>query len=110
MTANQAMFPVSTMCPTLGVSRAGYYAWRERAPSDSSIVDAELTTRTEAIHQAPRALASRSVKALSATSSPKDLRSALEFKNLLLGESNSPIFVLAAFAIIRSPHCFGQHP
>jgi putative transposase len=54
MTANQAMFPVSTMCRTLGVSRAGYYAWRERAPSARSIADAELTARVKAIHQASR--------------------------------------------------------
>jgi len=54
MTANQAMFPVSTMCRTLGVSRAGYYAWRERAPSARSIANADLTARIKAIHQASR--------------------------------------------------------
>jgi putative transposase len=54
MTANQAMFPVSTMCRTLGVSRAGYYAWRERAPSARSVADADLTTCIKAIHRASR--------------------------------------------------------
>ena len=54
MTANQAIFPISTMCRTLGVSRAGFYAWRDRAPSARSIADAELTTRIKAIHQASR--------------------------------------------------------
>jgi len=54
MTANQAMFPISTMCKTLGVSRSGYYAWRERAPSIRSLADAELTVRIKAIHQASR--------------------------------------------------------
>jgi putative transposase len=54
MTANQAMFPISTMSKTLGVSRAGYYAWRGRAPSARSIADAELSIRIRAIHQASR--------------------------------------------------------
>jgi len=54
MTANQAMFPISTMCKSFGVSRAGYYAWRERAPSARSIADAELTARIKAIHKASR--------------------------------------------------------
>ena len=54
MTANQATFPVSTMSRTLGVSRAGYYAWRGRSPSARSLADAELTARIEAIHRASR--------------------------------------------------------
>jgi putative transposase len=54
MTANQAMFPISTMCKALGVSRAGYYAWRERAPSARSIADTKLTDRIKAIHAASR--------------------------------------------------------
>ena len=54
MTANQAIFPISTMCKALGVSRAGYYAWRERAPSARSIADAKLTDRIKAIHTASR--------------------------------------------------------
>lgn len=54
MTANQAMFAISTMCKTLGVSRSGYYAWRGRVPSTRSIADAELTARIKTIHQASR--------------------------------------------------------
>ncbi len=54
MTANQAMHPISIMCKTLGVSRSGFYAWRERAPSTRSVADAELTARIKSIHQASR--------------------------------------------------------
>jgi len=54
MTANQAMFPIQTMCKVFGVSRAGYYAWCERAASARSKADAALTQRIEAIHQASR--------------------------------------------------------
>ncbi len=54
MTANQAMFTISTMSRTLGVSRSGYYAWRDRSPSARSIADADLTARIKTIHQASR--------------------------------------------------------
>ena len=54
MTASQAMFPVSTMCKSLGVSRAGYYAWLGREPSARSLADAELAERIKAIHKASR--------------------------------------------------------
>ena len=51
------MVPVSTMCRTLGVSRAGSYAWLGRAPSAraSASADAQLTARIEATHKASRA-------------------------------------------------------
>ena len=45
MTANQAMFAISSMCKTLGVSRAGYYAWRDRAPCERALADAALMER-----------------------------------------------------------------
>ncbi len=54
MTVNQAMFPISAMCKTLGVSRSGFYAWRGRSPSARSIADAALTARVKAIHTASR--------------------------------------------------------
>ena len=38
-------FPVDFMCRMLGVSRAGYYAWRNRGPSAHAIRDAELTEK-----------------------------------------------------------------
>lgn len=50
MSANQAVHPVRTMCRALGVSAAGYYAWRERAPSARAIDNAVLTERIRAVH------------------------------------------------------------
>ncbi len=50
MTANQAMFPISTMSRSLGISRSGYYAWRDRPLSARSTADAELTERIKVIH------------------------------------------------------------
>ena len=38
-------FPVDFMCRMLGVSRAGYYAWRNRGPSAHAVRDAELTEK-----------------------------------------------------------------
>jgi putative transposase len=54
MTANQATFPIATMSRIFGVSRAGYYAWRERAASARSKADADLTERIRTIHEASR--------------------------------------------------------
>ena len=54
MTANQAMFPIQTMCKSFGVSRAGYYAWFGREPSARSRADAELAARIKAIHKVSR--------------------------------------------------------
>ena len=50
MTANQAMFPVKTMCQTLGVSRSGFYAWYKRPASARLVADDDLTERIKAIH------------------------------------------------------------
>jgi len=54
MTANQALFPVQIMAKALGVSRSGFYAWRERAPSARAVADAELTVRIKAVHKNSR--------------------------------------------------------
>ena len=35
-------YPVSDLCAALGVSRAGFYAWRQRDPSERDRVDAAL--------------------------------------------------------------------
>jgi len=50
VTANQAEFPVRTLCRVLKVSPAGFYAWRERAPSRRRIANAVMTERIRRIH------------------------------------------------------------
>jgi transposase InsO family protein len=42
------------MCELYGVSRAGFYAWRKRAPSERSCSDAHLLEQVRAIHQDSR--------------------------------------------------------
>lgn len=49
--ANQADFPVRTLCRVLGVSASGFYAWRERAPSQRSINNAVMTERIRQVHK-----------------------------------------------------------
>ena len=55
MKANQAAYPVATMCRLLGVSASGFYAWLERGPSARAQADAQLLTRIAQIHQRSRA-------------------------------------------------------
>ncbi len=54
MSANQATFPVATMGRVLGVSEAGYYAWRHRLPSAHALADAALLKRVRTIHASSR--------------------------------------------------------
>ncbi len=54
MSANQVSFPVATMARVLGVSEAGYYAWRHRSPSAHALVDAALLKRVRTIHASSR--------------------------------------------------------
>ena len=54
MSANQAFFPIATMARVLGVSTAGYYAWRSRPPSARSIADAALLKQVRTIHAVSR--------------------------------------------------------
>lgn len=42
--AEKAQHPVSLLCSVLGVTRAGYYAWRRRVPSRRALGDAELAS------------------------------------------------------------------
>jgi putative transposase len=50
MNANQAAFPVRTMCRVLDVSASGFYDWLDRAPSQRAMDDAVLLERIRAIH------------------------------------------------------------
>jgi len=52
--ANRAKHKVATMCRVLGISPSGYYAWRERAPSQRAQKDAELIKRIRDIHETSR--------------------------------------------------------
>lgn len=44
------------LCKTLGVSRSGYYGWRQRSPSHRAKRDQELQRRIYRIHQESRGL------------------------------------------------------
>ena len=54
MSANQAAFPVAVMARVLGVSKAGFHAWRERAPSARQVADGALLVRVQDVHVASR--------------------------------------------------------
>src|SRR5487761_2358595 len=55
MSANQADFPIATMARVLGVSEAGYHAWRGRPPSAHALADAALLRRVRTMHASSRA-------------------------------------------------------
>ena len=48
--AEKVYYPVVVLCSVLGVSRSGFYAWRERPPAKRKVQDAELGATVEAIH------------------------------------------------------------
>jgi putative transposase len=50
----KARFPVRVLCRVLDVSRAGFYAWQERAPSSHAQADARLGLEITAIHAESR--------------------------------------------------------
>ena len=52
--AHQADYPITTMCRVLGVSTSGYYAWRNREPSERAKEDARLTEVIRSIHERSR--------------------------------------------------------
>ncbi len=52
--AERTNFPVQFMCRMLGVSRSGYYGWRDRPPSRRSRENVALTERIREIHQRSR--------------------------------------------------------
>ena len=48
--ANQAAFPVRTLCRVLGVSSSGYHDWLARPPSRRATDDAVITERIRSLH------------------------------------------------------------
>src|SRR4051794_27019607 len=54
MSANQACFPIAVMARVLGVSKAGYYAWRHRPPSAHARADEMLLARIKTVHISSR--------------------------------------------------------
>lgn len=52
--AEKAYLPVALLCRILGVSRSGYYAWRNRPPSKRSRQDTALTAKIREIHRRSR--------------------------------------------------------
>jgi putative transposase len=52
--AERTSFPVQLMCRMLGVSRSGYYDWRDRPPSERDREDAALSGKIREIHERSR--------------------------------------------------------
>jgi putative transposase len=52
--AERAHLPVALLCRMLGVSRSGYYAWRDRPPSKRNRQDVALTAKICEIHRRSR--------------------------------------------------------
>lgn len=50
----KACYPVALMCRVLGVSRAGYYAWRQRPLADRALADQSLTLEVAAVYAESR--------------------------------------------------------
>lgn len=50
----KAHFPVNVLCSVLGVSRSGFYAWRDRSPSERAKQDACLAVEVTALHKRSR--------------------------------------------------------
>jgi putative transposase len=52
----KACHAVVTLCRVLGVSPSGYWAWRQRAPSERAQADAALSAPIRTLHQASRGI------------------------------------------------------
>ena len=52
--AKRAQHPVSRLCRVLGVSRAGYYAWKRRPTSARECRDGELSEQISQVHEESR--------------------------------------------------------
>ena len=53
--SHQAMHDVTKLCRALDRSPSGFYAWREREPSEREKADAELTLKIQLAHEQSRA-------------------------------------------------------
>jgi len=53
---HQGEFPVELMCAVLGVSRSGYYAWRDRPPSPAAARRGRLVEQIRAVHAEARSV------------------------------------------------------
>ena len=51
----KAKLPATRLCRALGVSRSGYYAWKQRPPSARAVADAKLVPIIRACHTRSRA-------------------------------------------------------
>lgn len=56
ITQQQGVFPVRLLCRLLGVAESGYYAWRQRPPSQRAEQDAQLLLAIRSVHQDSRGL------------------------------------------------------
>lgn len=54
MKANQANYPVRTLCRVMQVSPSGFYAWRSRLPSPRYLADLALKVKIRGIHERSR--------------------------------------------------------
>ena len=50
----QAHYPITVLCRALGVSRAGFYAWKRRGVSARARADAALTAEIRQVHARSR--------------------------------------------------------
>jgi len=50
MNANQAAYPVRTICRVAGVSHSGFYDWEQLPKSSRAMADAVLSERISTIH------------------------------------------------------------
>jgi len=52
--AEKAHYPTNVLCRTLGVSPAGFYAWRKRPPSEHARADQRLRVQIREAHERSR--------------------------------------------------------
>lgn len=51
---HRSSYPIQLMCRVLQVSRSGYYAWRERKPSQRQMANEKLVAEIKRIHEKSR--------------------------------------------------------